>query len=586
MTGTIPASAFVSVQPGVIGAGGSGVALNGLFLTTNSRVPVGEVLSFTSAADVATYFGATSLEAAEAAVYFAGFTNRTAMPAAMLFAQYPTTSVAAYLRGGNAAAAYTLAQLNAIAADKLTIVSDGVAETSGTITLSGATSFSNAATIIQSAFTTPTFSVSFDSVSGGFVFTTTATGTSATMAYATSTTASATACTTSGTVLTVGGTVTGTFNVGDTVTGTDLTNSLPANTTILNQLTGTTGGAGTYTISAAATPGNLSSCAVTATGPSGAFVKALLLTQATGAVTSQGAIAGVPATNMGAIVAQSTNWATFTTIFDPDNGIGNTQKQAFAAWKNGQNNRYMYVPMDSDITPTESTDAATSLGRILKGNGDSGTALVYEPTELYHAAFIMGAVASIDFTHTNGNTSLGYKNQAGLTPAVSNQTVMANLLANGYNSYVSAATANNLWDFLYNGQVTGEFLTIQRYVNQIWMNSNFQVALMNLLTSANAVPYVAAGYALIEAALQDPINAGINFGAVQPGVQLSAEQIALVNYQAGANIGSVLQTRGWYLQVKDPGAVVRGLNGSPSISFWYTDGGSVLQINMSSTDVI
>ena len=55
---------------------------------------------------------------------------------------------------------------------------------------------------------------------------------------------------------------------------------------------------------------------------------------------------------------------------------------------------------------------------------------------------------------------------------------------------------------------------------------------------------------------------------------------------AGANIAGTLQTAGYYVQVLDPGAIVRGGSGSPSISFWYTDGGSVLQLNVSSTDVI
>ena len=117
------------------------------------------------------------------------------------------------------------------------------------------------------------------------------------------------------------------------------------------------------------------------------------------------------------------------------------------------------------------------------------------------------------------------------------------------------------------------------------MNSGFQTALMNLLTSVNAVSYVPAGYALIEAALQGTINAALNFGAIQAGVALSPAQIATVNYQAGKNIATILQTRGWYLQVLDPGSVVRGQGGSPSCTFWYTDGGAVLQINLASIDV-
>ena len=500
---TIPASAFVSVNPGVIGPGGAAAPLNGLFLSATTRVPIGQVLSFPSAAGVSAYFGSGAVETAASAVYFAGFTNSQQTPNAMLFSQFNLAAVSGYLRGGNISA-LTLAQLQALDGT-LTITFAGSALTSSTISLSSATSFSNAATIILAGFSEPSFGVTYDSVAGAFTFTSTATGASETIIFAT-----------------------------------------------------------------------------------GTLAASLLLTQATGAVLSQGAIAAVPAAAMNAIVAQTTLWATFTSTFDPDGGSGNTMKEAFAAWTSLQRDRYAYFPFDNDITPTESTDAASSLGQYLIANQESGTAPIYEPsgTNLFGAAFMCGLVASIDFTQTNGNTSAGYKGQAGLVPGVTNQTVMSNLIANGYNCYVASASGSNQWNFLYPGSISGPFLTIQRYVNQIWLNQNFQIAFMTMLTTVPAVPYVASGYALVEAAAQGPINSAINFGMINGGVTLSPLEIAEVNNAAGANIGGVLQTRGWYLQVLDPGAVVRGQNGSPAINFWYTDGGSILQINMSSIDVI
>lgn len=582
-TPSIPASAFVSVNPGVIGTGGNALALNGLFLTTNSRVPIGTFQSFASAANVGSYFGLSSAEYAAAQVYFSGYTTSTAKPAAMLFTQYNTAAVPAYLRGGNVST-LTTAQIEALSGT-IKILVNGTVQTSSAINLSSSGTLSLAAAAIQSAFSSFLGTVTYDSVSGGFIFQTTATGSSETISYIYSNDGTASACTTSGTVLTVGGTVANSFNVGDIVTGTDGTNALPSGCTIVNQLTGTTGGAGTYTISAAASPGNMSSAAVTGYSFQGNFAKTLGLTQATGAVLSQGAATAVPNTFMSALVTQTTAWATFTTLFDPDGGSGNTQKQAFAAWNTLQNNRYMYVAWDTDITPTQSTNAAASLGQILIGNGNAGTALVYEPSDLHLASFLMGAVASINFTQPNGNTALAYKSQSGITPAVSNQTVMTNLIANSYNTYVAAANATNNWQFFYPQTVTGPFLTIQRYVNQIWLNAGFQTSLVTLLTTVPAVPYVQAGYALIEAALLSNVQAALAFGMIQPGVNLSALQVAEVNAQAGRNIANTLQTQGYYIQVLDPGAVVRGQNGSPVVNFWYTDGGSVLQINMASTDV-
>jgi len=584
MQPSIPASAFVSVNPGVIGSGGNALQLNGLFLDSGTRVPIGSVLSFASAANVGTYFGLSSNQYAEAQVYFAGATKATATPGAMLVAQYNASAVPAYLRGGNVSS-LTVAQLEALSG-VLKISVNGVIETSSAINLSSSGSFSLAAAAIQSAFGSFAGTVTYDSVSGGFLFTTTATGGTETITTAISGTGTSTTSTTTGTVLTVSGTLTGTFHVGDTLTGTDSTNSLPSGCTIVNQLTGTTGGAGTYTISAAATPGNLTACAVDSFGPLGAFTVGLGLTTATGAVLSQGAAATTPSPAMAAIAAITTNWATFTTMFDPDGGSGNANKQLFAAWVTTTSDRYLYVPWDTDITPTQSTDAASSLGQILIGDGNSGTALIYEPSNLHQAAFICGAVASVDFSAPNGTTSFGYLGQSGIAPGVTSQTVMTNLIANGYNSYVAVANANNNWSYLYPGSVTGPFATIENYINQIWMNSNLQTALVTLLTTVKAVPYVAQGYALIVAACQGPINLALNFGAIQPGVTLSPAQIAEVNAAAGKAVASTLQTQGYYLQVLDPGAVVRGQGGSPVINLFYTSGGSVLQINMASIDVV
>ena len=67
---TIPASQIVQVNPGVISAGGNSLALNGLVLTSNTRVPIGSVPSFSNAAAVSAYFGPAAAEAAFATIYF------------------------------------------------------------------------------------------------------------------------------------------------------------------------------------------------------------------------------------------------------------------------------------------------------------------------------------------------------------------------------------------------------------------------------------------------------------------------------------------------------------------------------------
>jgi len=491
---SIPASAIVSVTPSVISAGGTALDLNGLILTTSTRTPIGSVVEFATAADVADYFGPSSDEAAMATIYFNGFDNSTKKPGDVLFAQYPTASVAAYVRGANAG---TLDEVKALAAGTLTITVDGVSKTSSSINLSGASSFSNAASLILAAFTAPGFTVTYDSVSGGFVFTSSTTGASSTISA-----------------------ITGTLAAG------------------------------------------------------------LKLTAATGAVMSQGTVAATPAAFMTDLVLGATNWAAFTTLFDPDVS-GNTNKLAFAAWTNGTGNRFLYVPWDTDVTPTQSSAATGSLGYILKDTNSTGTAPIYAPDASY-SVFVLGYVASLDFEATNGRATLAFRSQTGLAATVTNATEANNLIANGYNFYGSYATANDQFVFTYPGLVSGPFAWVDSYVNQIWLNNALQLAIMSGLVQAKSVPYNQDGYTLIKAWCMDPINAALNFGAIRAGVTLSAAQTAEVNSAAGVNIADTLSTTGFYLQVKDATAQVRAARGSPPCSLWYMDGQSVQTVNLAS----
>jgi hypothetical protein len=87
---SIPASQLVRIVPGVLGAGGSGLALNGMILTNNSALPAGAPRLFSSPAEVAGVFGITSTEAAMADVYFTGYEGSTQRPAGLWFAYYDT----------------------------------------------------------------------------------------------------------------------------------------------------------------------------------------------------------------------------------------------------------------------------------------------------------------------------------------------------------------------------------------------------------------------------------------------------------------------------------------------------------------
>lgn len=646
---TIPYNVDIQVNPGVVPAGGAAVVLNGLVLTTDTRVPIGTIQQFDGESAVDAFFGATSKLATFAAHYFAGYDNSPVKPGLLNVTQYPQLAVSAYLRGGNISA-LTLQQLQALSGT-LGVVIDGTPE-SASINLSTATSFSNAAELIGSALgikgvpqgsyqaslsgsvmTVASVNngpqqASFTASLNGTVMTVTAIANGFLAAGQVLVGTGITAGTTIESFGTGGGGI-GTYNlsgaattesaesisafapagnlaVGQVVTGTGIS----ANTYISSLGTGT-GGAGTYNLNQAATTESTEAVqaylpAVTFDSVSGAFVivsgttgvsstiafgtgalaTSLSLTQASGAVLSQGTAPASPASFMTSIVAQNANWKTFTHDFNIDIQGGIANRLALAQWNALQNNAYLYVSWDTDAAPAASSLDPTSLAQEAIAAGYGGTSLNWEPTNQYLAAFVMGAAASIDFAKTGGRTVMKYLSQSGLTPGVTDALTYGNLTSNGYNTYGAYGEGGDNDQWYASGTVTGEFTWWDSYVTQMWLNSSFIIAIKTLLRSAGVIPYNAAGRTLIESGLADVIQAGLNFGAYVPGVQLSASQIAAVNAAAGgADVASTLSNQGWYLLVGVASAATRAARQSPPCTFFYVDGQSVQSISLQSLSV-
>ena len=507
---TIPASSIVTINPGVLNAGGTDLVMNALYLTANLAMPTNQVLSFASTTSVAAFFGPASAEAAQAAIYFAGYNNSTLKPTAMLFAAYNTAARSAFMVSGSFAQV-SLATMQALTGI-LTLTVDGTLFTSSTIILTGVATQSLMATAIAAAFTgagKPT--VTWNPVNSTFQFTSTTTGATSTITFAT-----------------------GTLSAG------------------------------------------------------------LLLTQATGAQLSQGAIADTPSSAMANVVANSLNWVSMVTMFEPITA----NKQLFAAWFNAQNDAYLYLGWDSDVQASVQ-GATTPFGVLALAARYNGVACIggdpaavpvgstLAQLTLNVASFLAGAIASINFGQTNGRTNLTFLAQSGLLPTCASQQTSGNLIANGYSFYGAYSTRNQNFVFFNNSNMPGVFPWIDTFVNDVWMNDQFQVTLMTLLTNIGSLAYIAPGYAAIRTSLLGgPIAAALNFGAIRKGVTLSSTQIAEVNAAAGQAVDQLISTQGYYLQILDPGATARGQRTSPTINFWYTDGGSIQKLTMASIDIL
>lgn len=302
------------------------------------------------------------------------------------------------------------------------------------------------------------------------------------------------------------------------------------------------------------------------------------LSETAGATLSQGSGASDPAEVMQQVINATLNWATFTTVFEPTL----EEKKAFAKWCNNQDQRFLYVAWGKEEAATQAGNT-TCFGAWLKESAYNGSVAVYGGLD--KAAFICGATASINFTERQGRITYKFKGLSGLTADVTDATIAQNLENNGYNYYGAWATANDRFLFLSPGQIAGKWKWIDAYINQIRLNSQLQLALITLLTSAKSIPYNATGIALQRAACNDPIKEALDFGSIQVGVSLSEQQKAIINNDTGMDTAAQVEAQGYSLYIGQVSAQVRGNRQSMPMKLWYTDGGSVHAINLASINV-
>jgi len=311
---------------------------------------------------------------------------------------------------------------------------------------------------------------------------------------------------------------------------------------------------------------------------SGTLSAGLMLTAATGAVMSAGAAIAAPGTFMAGITAVTQNWALFAPLWEPTIA----DKKAFSDWANAQNGRFGFACHDSDVNALTAGNT-TTWGYYLQAGNLTGTVPVWGTSS--HTALVLGYAASLDFARLNGRATMAFKAQTGLTASVTSASNASALQTNGYNYFGAYANAKQGFNFLYPGSVSGTWKWLDSFLNQIWLNANLQGSMINLLTSVGSIPYNSQGYGLIQAALLDPINAAINFGAIRVGTTLSASQVAQIQYAVGQDVSSTISAKGYYLQIVPASAQIRAARTSPSMTLYYADGGSVHALSLASIEI-
>ncbi|AAQ73350.1 gp04 [Burkholderia phage Bcep1] len=499
-TTTIPIDQIVQMLPGVIGAGGAPGRLTGLVLTQDTSVQPGQLADFFQKTDVENWFGALSNEAKIADAYFPGIVNGGQLPYDLKFARYVAADAPASVYG-IPLTGITLAQLQGYSGT-LTVTT-AAQHVSANISLAAATSFANAATLIEAAFTSPDFVVAYDALRNRFTVVTNTTGTAAAISA-----------------------VTGTNNLADELG-----------------------------LSAAA----------------GATLQAA------------GVAADTPASAMNRAVGLSRNWATFTTAWT----AVIADRLAFAAWNSGQAYKYMYVAPDLEAASIVTNNAA-SFGAQVFAAPYQGTLPLYGDQAT--AGAVMGYAASINFQLRNGRTVLAFRQFNAGVPATAHDLPTANALRSNNYTYIGAyANAANNYTIAYDGKLSGKFLWVDTYLDQIYLNAELQRAEFEAMLAYNSLPYNEDGYTANYRAGVDVIDAAVTSGIIRAGVTLTNSQLQQIDAVAGvAGAGALVQTRGWYFLIGNPAnpGQARQNRTSPACTLWYSDGGSIQELTIGSNAVI
>ena len=353
--------------------------------------------------------------------------------------------------------------------------------------------------------------------------------------------------------------------------------------TALTGVTGTydsTTGSFTFT---SETMGAVSTIGYASAGESGTDLSGMLkLKQTDGAVLSQGAEAMTEAENLDAIRAVTANFSQFTTLWEVTEV---EEAEAYSAWADIDDD-FCYVFWSSDVNMTSSLTQESTIANTLKSKYNC-TFMVYA-TDVTTAAFVLAYPATIKWDATQGMKVIFGKSASGISPTVTDDTSAQALDSLGVSYVGQFATRNDEFQFANRGEVTGSMYGFYDVlIGSIWLRSKLQTSIMNGFASVNRAPYNSRGYTMLKSWCQDPINAALNCGVIDTGINLSESQKSQILQETGdSEAAGNLQTKGYVLQVLAPEAAVRAERGSPVCALYYAYAGSIQKVELPVTTVL
>lgn len=337
---------------------------------------------------------------------------------------------------------------------------------------------------------------------------------------------------------------------------------------------------------------------ITGTVAAGDYLAEFLnITQANGAVLSQGIAAQTPDQVFTSALNVTRNFITFTCNFDINSDVTYATVLGLIAANQAVNSGYSYLPIFYDtkggLTSPVTSPMETAI--INAGYGQMSTLpytisanmkiIVTNPTNIRLAFSVAGMYASVNFNTRNGMLTGNAGTFTGVTPIITNDTD-ADLIINKFNvnSYFNLQTRANTFEWYQKGQIGGKYLWADTFIGYCWLNDACQVALANLMQSSNSIPY--NNLSQIQAVFEPIFQQGLINGVVQNNITIDATIKTNLISQIGYDISSILYNTGYFIVPITASATDIVNRTLSSIKLIYTYGGGVVSTTINLTTVI
>ena len=231
------------------------------------------------------------------------------------------------------------------------------------------------------------------------------------------------------------------------------------------------------------------------------------------------------------------------------NNIDTSDYEQIATWVNASSGRYAFIVI-SDDARLKSTNQTVYESLF----GNDGFILIYG-SNINMLAFMQAAIASVDFSATNGMTNFNFiETPQFLDDAIGTSEELDGINANRANCCYVMGGYGQSQPLFGEGKIFGtNFNNIANYIGNSWIKAKMEIAGANLMISQGFIALRGGdGQSMILATIQDVINTAKNSGiitVVGQGGLLTSEKTKIISAAGSENAVSIIETNGYYISV-------------------------------------